>query len=480
MSTQIMDKVDKTTFLYEKIIDDIRNRIANGNLRPGEKLPSVRKLSRDWDVSVSTVLQSYIALETIGLIEAKPQSGYYIRYKSGRVLPEPETPNIQSAIKNYGCNELVTNLCELSTIPGLISLGAGIPGSDVLPTKTLNNLLSRIARSCSKGINYEFPPGNSKLRHELAKRTIEWGGDISQEDIIITNGATEALSLSLQAVAKAGDTILTESPTYYGVLQLIENFGMHALEIPTRPKDGIDIDAFKKAIKNHKVAACILYPSINNPLGSIMPDDNKRKVYEILSGKDIPLIEGDVYGELYFGQTRPKPIKSLDKKGLVLYSSSFKTIAPGYRVGWVCPGRYFDKVKKLKYMSSLANASFPQMAMAEFLRTGGYERCIRNLRKKFISNISIVSSLICEYFPDGTKISKPQGGHYLWIELPENVNSIKLQRLALKENISIAPGPLFSTKDDFLNYIRLSCACSWSSVIDKVIKTLGELCKKAH
>lgn len=474
-----MTSKSKETFLYKKIADKINGQISSGTLKCGDQLPSVRKLSKDLGISISTVMQTYIYLESLGLVEAKPQSGYYVSLKSGKVLPEPEISNVDSEIKSYGSDELVSNVHDLAKIPDLLSLGAGIPCADILPTNKLKKIAGLICRnSDNAGITYEFPPGLDKLRIEIAKRSLKCGCDFNRDEIIITNGCIEAIGLALKAIAKPGDTLITESPTYYVVLQMIKNLGMNVLEIPTHPKNGIDVDLFNKAIKNHKIAGALLYPSINNPLGSIMPQENREKLYKIIASNNIPLIEGDVYGELYFGKSHPKSIKSIDDRGLVLYCSSFsKTVAPGYRVGWICPGKFFEKVKRRKFVDSIATATFPQMVMAEFLRSGSYDKSLKDLRNIYSSRISVMSGFISEYFPEGTKITRPQGGFYLWVELPRSINSIKLQRLALKENISIAPGPLFSVNDDFLNYIRLSCACPWTPQIELAIKKLGELCK---
>lgn len=467
------------SFLYKKIADKISGQISSGILKSGDQLPSVRKLSKDLGISISTVMQTYIHLESLGLVEAKPQSGYYVSLRSGKKLPEPEIANVENEIKSYGSDELVSNVHDLAKIPNLLSLGAGIPCADILPTNKLKKIAGLVSRkSDDGGITYEFPPGLEKLRIEIAKRSLKCGCDFNKDEIIITSGCIEAIGLALKAIGKPGDTLITESPTYYVVLQMIKNLGMNVLEIPTHPKYGIDIDLFSKAVKNHKIAGALLYPTINNPLGSIMPQENREKLYKVLSQNNLPLIEGDVYGELYFGKSHPKSIKSMDDKDLVLYCSSFsKTIAPGYRVGWMCPGKYFEKVKRRKFVDSIATATFPQMVMAEFLRSGGYDKSLKDLRNIYSSRISVLSGFISEYFPEGTKITRPQGGFYLWVELPKSINSIKLQRLALKENISIAPGPLFSVNDDFLNFIRLSCSCPWTPQIELAIKKLGALCK---
>lgn len=466
------------SFLYEKIVDDISTNISRGVLKPGEKLPSIRKLSNKLHVSMSTIIQAYIELEDLRLIEVKPQSGYYVRFSPNRTLPEIEIRNVESAIKNYGCDGLVTNLCELSSIPNIISLGAAAPSNENLPIKKLGNIIKSLCRSDNYGIEYEFSPGNPKLRREIAKKSFEWGYNSTIDDIVISSGGNDALNLSLRAVAKPGDNIAIECPTYYGLIQIIEELGMNAIRISTHPKHGMDVEALKKAVKNQKISACVLYPCISNPLGSVMPEDNKKEFYLFLSSKNIPIIEGDIYGELYFGKTRPTPIKAIDNKGIVLYHSSFsKTVAPGFRTGWVMPGRYFEKVKRLKYLSSIGSPVLPQLAIAEFLRSGGHERCLRKLRQIYSIRQKLLSSYISEYFPETTKISTPQGGLHLWVELPKEVDSIKLQRLALKENISIAPGPLFSTKDCFINCIRLSYATRWNGSIELAVKKVGEIAK---
>ena len=468
-------------FLYEEVAERIKNQIASGVLKAGEKLPSIRKLSKDLNISLSTVMQSYIMLEGLGLVESKPQSGYYVRYRQGKTLPEIELQNPHAVTSKYTGFQLASKVHELAKIPKIISLGSGLPELDILPAKSINRIIKKISRDYeSVGISYEFPPGLFDLRREIAKQSIEWGCEFSPEEIIITSGAIEAITLALKILTKPGDTVITESPTYYVIFQLIENLGLKVLEIPTHPRDGINIECLYEALKEHKVSACLLYPTINNPLGSVMPKKSREELYELIAKKNIPMIEANVYGELCFNNSRPQPVKALDKKGIILYVSSFsKTVAPGYRVGWINPGRYFEKIKHFKFTNTLATASLPQIAMSEFLKSGGYERTLKNLRRVYSSRISVLSGYVSEYFPNGTKIAKPQGGFYLWIELPKRIDSIKLLELALKENISIAPGPIFSTKKEYLNYIRLSCACPWiSSAIEEAIRKLGNLCRE--
>ena len=466
-------------FIYEDIADNLAYQITKGVYKAGEKIPSVRKLSNELGVSTKTVEQSYILLEGLGLIEGKPQKGYFVCDIPCKIPEEPKTSKIKIIETRFQGDNIATELLKSARIKDAVLLGPAVPSSEILPGKKLNQILGNICRSAEpKGIGYEFPPGNYELRQQIAKRSIEWGRSFTPEDLIITNGTTEAVLLALRAIAKAGDTIVTESPTSFGILQVITNLGMKTLEIPTHPRDGIDLNYLKQAFKSHNIAACLLCPSINNPLGSLIPEGNKKEIYKLFASKNIPIIEDDVYGELYFGNSRPKPIKAFDEEGIVLYCSSFsKTIAPGYRVGWIYPGKFYDLINKLKIFTSYATNTLAQMAITEFLRTGGYDRSLRKLRIKYESQLSIASRYVGEYFPQGTKLSRPQGGFLLWVELPEQVNSIELQKLALKEKITIAPGPLFSTHTGYENFIRISCGFPPTQEIKEAVQGLGTLAK---
>jgi DNA-binding transcriptional MocR family regulator len=290
----------------------------------------------------------------------------------------------------------------------------------------------------------------------------------------------EALNLCLRAVAKPGDIIAIESPAFYGTLQVIESLGMRALEIATDPRDGIMLGALDSALRRQKVKACLFVTNFSNPLGSCMPDGRKKELVELLARREIPLIEDDIYGDLYFGDARPRAAKAYDKKGLVLLCSSFsKTLAPGYRVGWTAPGRFKPRVESLKFTSSMANATAPQMAIADFLQSGGYDRYLRKMRRILMTQVQQMSAAVGKYFPDGTKVTRPQGGYVLWVELPRSIDSIELYRRALERKISIAPGPIFSPKQRYKNFIRVSCGLPWSEKIDGAVRTLGELARKS-
>lgn len=473
-------KRKKSKFRYEEIVENLSSQIKKCNLNAGEKLIPVRRLSETLGVSVNTVLQAYSELENLGLIESKPQSGYFVRNLKNLVVPEIKTLTAEIAVKTYKGEELITNAHEIANIKGLVSFGGGVVSEEILPKEKLNKIMIKTLKELNNtSTHYEFPPGYYKLRKELSKISSEWSSEITPEDIIITSGAAEAISLSLKAIAKPEDTIITESPTFYMLSPMIKSLGMKVLEVPTNPKSGIDVNHLKNILQSYKISGCITYPTLNSPTGSIMPEENRESLYKLLSTNDIPIIECDIWGELHFLNKKPKPIKSFDKDGDVIYLSSLtKTGAPGLRIGWCIPGKYFKRIKELKYMHSIATSTFSQIVATEYIRSGVYKKSISNLKKTYQTRLNIMYQLVSTYFPNGTRMIKPQGGAFLWIELPSNVNSIKLQELAIENGITINPGPIFSTRNCFSNYIRLSCVCDWEiDEVEKAIKTLGDLTK---
>jgi DNA-binding transcriptional MocR family regulator len=299
---------------------------------------------------------------------------------------------------------------------------------------------------------------------------------VDPDEIIITVGATEAINLSLQAVAKPGDTVAVESPTYYAMLHAIERLGMRAIEVPTHPADGIDVDMLARIIDQQKIAACMVMPNFQNPLGFQMPDERKKQLVELLAAHDIPAIENDVYQELYYGETRPSTLKNFDKKGLVLHCASFsKSLTASYRIGWAMPGRYRAQVEKLKFLNTLTTPSVPQVAVADYLRNDGYDRHLRNVRKVYRQQARIMSAMVLRFFPAGTRISTPQGGYVLWVELPERVDSMRLYQAALACSNTKGPGTMFSTRNDFRHFIRLNYSYPWNAQTEAALRTLGEL-----
>ncbi len=467
--------------LYEQLAAHIEQAITSGALRIGQRVPSVRSLSRQHGVSIATVLAAYRLLEDRSLIQPRPQSGYYVR---STPAPPPELPEITrpskapTAVSNA---EIIYQFLREAGRPSIIPLGAACPSTDQMPIRTLSRIAASIARRAPLTSNaYDLPPGCAALRRAVARCAVDAGVTVSPDQIVTTTGSTEAISLCLRVVAKAGDTVAIESPTYYGVLQTIASLGMKALEIPTCPRDGISLDALRYALDQSRVKAVLLQPSFNNPLGSSMPVEARKAVVAMLSERRIPLIEDDIYGDLPFQPTGRLPAcKAFDTEGWVLLCSGFsKTLSSGMRVGWCAPGRFFDDVARLKVFSTFASATLPQMAVAEFLESGGYERHLRKIRRVYASQVQRIRSLVGQYFPPGTRATDPAGGFVLWIELDKSIDSTTLHEAALRNDISIAPGPIFSASGRYRHFIRLNCGLQWTDRIEPAIERLGQLIRE--
>ncbi len=449
--------------------------IEQGTLPAGGRVPSVRQLSQQQGVSISTVVQAYRLLEDRGLIEGRPQSGYYVR----ATTPEPWVAPARDATPDptaLSAAELMLMVLRDIGDPRLVPLGAAVPDAALLPAAKLHRLLTTLSRRCpERGVAYDAPAGCLELRVQVARRALATGCTLTPDDIVTTNGCQEALNLALQAVCQPGDAVAVESPTYYGLLQAIETLGLRAVEIPTHPQEGISLSALRYALAETPLRAAVVMSNFSNPLGTCLTDERKRALVALLSEHDVPLIEDDIYGDLCFGAERPRVAKAYDTRGLVLLCSSFsKTLAPGYRVGWIAAGRYQARVEQLKMARNLATATLPQLAIAEFLANGSYDYHLRTMRRAYARQVAAVVGAVRQYFPSGTRVVEPAGGMVVWVELPAAVDARVLYARARAAGISVAPGPLFSAKARYRSCVRLSAA-GWSRPIARALRTLGAL-----
>jgi DNA-binding transcriptional MocR family regulator len=462
--------------LYRQIANRIAGLIEAGTLRAGDRVPSLRQTSAQQRVSLSTSLQAYGLLESRGLVEARPQSGFYVRPRLDVPAPDPERVRVPAARTHVDLASALETLLRASQDPTLVGLGAAAPSPELLPERSLARLIGPILRRKAGHDAYSTAPGLFALRREIARRAIDWGGLLSPDDVVTTCGGTEALYLALRAVTRPGDTVAVESPAYFGTLLLLQNLGLTAVEVPTLPGAGISVDGLRQALAKHRLAACIATFNCHNPLGFVTGDEATRQIVELLARHEVPLIEDEVYGELQFSETPARPAKAFDRAGLVLLCASFsKVIAPGYRVGWIAAGRYHRKVLELKFTTTLATPTLPQLAIAAFLRGGAFDRHIRQMRIACRARVERMREAIGGHFPPGTRVTKPAGGFLLWVELPGEVDALRLFDEALDEGISITPGPAFSARLRFRNCIRLNCAHPWSERIEWALAVLGRL-----
>ena len=467
--------------LYVDIAENLTKQMARGALRAGDRVPSLRRLSLQQGVSISTALQAYLWLETRGYLEARPQSGFYVRTPYAKLIPEPEHAPAQCSPASHNPASVLGDILDSFNDPDAVQFGAGSASPELFPIRRMNLIVRQIVnRNPNHSAQYTFPPGLELLRHQIARRSIEAGPGLGPGDISITTGAQEAINLALRAVARPGDTVVVEGPTYFGVIGNAASTGVKLVEVLTHPQLGMDLNELERVARKHRIKACVVMPNCHNPLGYVLSDEYKRSLAELAGRYNFTVIEDDVYGDLVFRGPRPRTVKSFDRKGVVILCASFsKVLPPGYRVGWVAGGRYRADIERLKLVTSVASPSLSQMVVAEFLHSGGYDRHLKRLRTCLQAQMEEVRRAIARYFPEGTRISRPAGGYMLWVELPRQVDAAKVARAAMAQHISILPGNAFSVAGRFGNYIRLNCGHQWSEAHDQALLTLGKLCDRA-
>lgn len=483
MSVRSKAQADIDLKRYERYAEEIATLIRKQTLRPGDRLPSVRQASASRRISPATVFEAYYLLEARGLIQARPRSGYFVSKPTpGKpVASPPETSRPRQRSATVAISDLVFDVLGSVKQRDVVPLGSAFPAPELFPLQQLAASLARGMRGLDPWrIVEDLSPGNEQLRRQISRRYALAGVDVSCDEIVITNGAMEALNLSLAAVTRPGDAVIVESPTFYAALQALERLNLKAVEVATNPRDGVDLDALAAALKRYSVKACWLMTNFQNPLGSLMPDANKQSLIDMLAASGVPLIEDDVYGELYFGVQPPRPAKAFDREGLVMHCSSFsKCLAPGYRVGWVAAGRQMQRIERLKLMTTLSAAVPSQEALAGYLDRGGYDRHLRKLRALFERQQAVALSAIERHFPSGTRVTRPSGGYFVWVEMPQRIDALVLQRLALAQQISLAPGQLFSADHRFTNCIRINYGFSDERRLTEALQNVGRMATSA-
>ena len=463
--------------LYKTVADELATLIRAGTLEVGDRVPSVRELCRERGVSPATAMRAYEDLEAAGLVETRRRSGYYVSDSWRQQLTEPRHSRPSPRSTRVEVNDLVFQILEASRDRDVVPLGSAFPSPLLFPWAKLARYLGSSARHMDPWSTVEsLPPGSDDLRRQIARRYLHAGVRVPLEEIVITSGAMEALNLSLQTVTSPGDTVAVEAPAFYACLQAVEMCGLKAVEIPTHPREGVDVAALAQVIARHNIKACWFMTTLQNPLGATMPQESKRELVALLQRHGIPLIEDDVYAELQFGEERTKPAKAFDTRGLVLHCGSFaKCLAPGYRLGWVAAGQFAQAVQRRKITSSLATSIPIQQGIAQMLRQGGYDAHLVKLRAALAKQQAAALDSLRKHLPPDYRVTRPAGGYFLWIELAPAVDSLEVHRLALDAGISIAPGPMFSVRREFRNCLRLNYGHPWTPQMDKAVAKLGNI-----
>ena len=465
--------------LYEQIFVKIKEKIKNGYYQDEDKLPSIREMSKSQKVSVTTVQEAYRMLEYTGFVYSKNKSGYFIKTPKHNNLTNKVSFPKQIPIEAKHWSE-VLELSSKDSSSNFQAFGKGGPNTCLKSLKPIQRIYTDIIKNNPQALyKSDIGKGIKKLRQQVARLLIASGCQVHADEIVITTGCQEAVQLSLKALTKSGDIIAIESPSFHGAIQSYISNDLKILEIPTDPKTGICLSSLQFALEQWPVKVIQLIPTCSNPLGYVMPDSNKEKLYELASEHNVFIIEDDIYGDLYYGHTRPRSIKSFDTDGRVLLCSSFsKTIASGLRVGWVSAGHHANLITHLKYITSLALPTLPQLVMCEYLSEGSYEKHLYLARETYRINRDQIIRWVKDYFPLGTKVSYPEGGYLLWVELPNSADTNKLNKLLNIINIGIAPGRIFTYSEKYQNCFRFNYAFNLESSIEDSVKQIGQEAKK--
>jgi DNA-binding transcriptional MocR family regulator len=458
--------------IYRELADEVQRLIDQRSLRVGQRLPSVRVTARQRQISIGTVMQAYVVLENRGYIEARPKSGYYVRRRPQDASRASPGSVLGPAVRIEE-KDLTEHMMDLSLDPTYFPLGNAFPDRGILNLEKVARVAAAVTRS-DPGILGKYALGRpyQPFVQELSRRYLQTGTVLGHEDFIVTSSCSEALHLALASATRPGDVVIVESPAYFNFLRLISSLGLKAIEVPVDQKRGLSLEALKVALDGNDAKAVIVTPNFHNPTGACMPNSRKEELYSILCDYDIPAIEDDIYADLHFGPVRPKPLKAWDRDGRVMLCSSLsKTVGPGLSLGWISAGKYHDKIDDAKWSNT---PHYPQKVALHVLQEG-YDRHLRRLRSEFKRQVSAVSAAVRTYFPRGTRVTEPAGGFVLWVECPPAVDAVRLRHGAMEEKIVIAPGPIFSVRDQFRNCIRINCGVPWSSAFERAIQTLGRL-----
>lgn len=456
---------------YARLAQELEAQIRTGVYRVGERLPSVRTLTIERRLAVSTVARAFAELERRDLVEARPRSGYFVRSPSFKTS-KGSLPGQSPRPANHILDEVVSAASD----PCMIPFGGAILAPSVLPLKQLSSIVRELARSQAARVfaSYGLPSGAIELRREIAKRMLAQGAAIGVDDVVITSGAMDAMRLGLSSVVRDGDLVAVESPCFFGTLGTLQEMGLQPVFVRNDPETGLDLQAFADCIAKHKVRAVVVTPNFQNPTGSLMSDDAKLEFLRIAAKHDLPVVEDDIYGDLQFSTRRHPPLASFGV-GDVLHCGSFKTLAPGLRVGWIVPGRHRHRTERLKLSGTIASPLLNQLAIAEFLASGSYDRHLRRLREQLSASVARMRTQLQSCLGPQASIADPKGGFLLWLSLGENIDAFEVYQEMKTRGVSIMPGVLFGTDSSLSNYLRINCGYPFNPERNQALKVLGDV-----
>lgn len=465
--------------LHKQITDFIKGKISNGEWTIGYKLPPQRTLAKALEVNRSTVVTAYDELTAEGLIEGKSGSGTKVVNNTWNLLATTPPPDWSSYV-NSGIHEpnlpTIQEINRAEFIPNMIRLGTGELSPDLLAGALMKQVLEKLpTRKISFG--YEEPKGLLPLRVQISNYLKTIGVQASPSSILIVSGALQALQLISVGLLHKGSTVLTEKPSYLNSLHVFQSAGMRLVGIPL-DKEGIKVNHIPQYKKLHKAALLYTIPSFHNPTGTLMTVERRNQLLNICKQEQLPLIEDDVYRELWFDERPPKPLKSYDKNGFVLYLGSLsKTLSPGLRIGWVVgPEPVIEHLADIKMQTDYGSSSLSQWAAVEWFSTGLYYQHLNEIRKQLKIRRDFTLNTLNKYFSNIATWEKPNGGFYVWVRLLPSISIRKLFEMALAEGILLNPGNVYDNQAD--QYLRISYSFASLSNLEDSLRRLSIIIRR--
>lgn len=471
--------------LYRQIKTYLQQGILSGSLAADTRLPASRQLARDLGVNRITVENAYAELEADGLVFSRLGSGTYVLTPDA-LLSLPKN-NVDAPWPLWQQSMLAqqkvpqSKVFDIKRNPAPISFASGIGDASLFPAEDIRKALQSVMRQDGiAALDYGEHNGYGPLRQSIAHILATQGIQTQPENILITAGSQQALSLVSQLLLNPGDVILVESPTYSGALDLFRALGFKAVGIPVDAQ-GMQVDVLEKLLQQHHPKLIYTIPNFHNPTGTCLTGSRRRQLLVLADRYNVPIVEDDFVGDLrYDGHTQPA-LKALDPGGRVIYISTFsKMLMPGLRVGFLAAdGPVYDGLVNFKRINDLATSALVQRALEAYVTVGRYQAHLRRSCQVFRKRRDVMVSAIKRYLPADIRFDVPQGGLFIWLQLPPGLDSDKLFSLALEFGVDFAPGdPFFPDGVQCSSWIRLNFVAQAPAQIEEGIRRLGRSIKQ--
>jgi 2-aminoadipate transaminase len=465
---------------YVQIRNQLRDRILRGDLSVGARLPPERTLARTLGVSRTTVVSAYDELEAEGLVQGHVGRGTV-------VVGAPPRPDVQPIAwpahfsglgrrlaQRATAAELLT-LHRLSIQPGVISLALGLPDPALLPPERLRLAWEAIVeRLGATAVGVCPVQGTAAVREVITSRMRERGVKVDPEGIVVVNGSQHGLGLLVRLLAEPGETVLVETPTYFGAVQSFLAWGLRLVGVPI-DRDGMDVEQAEFLLARYRPRFIYTGPTYQNPTGATMSLERRERLLVLAQQYQVPIVEDDPFGDLYFHEPPPPPIRALDRDGHVLYLSTFsKNLAPGLRVGWlVAPGPVAERVAVLNQVTELLPNTVGQHLVAEFAQRGWLDEQIAQARATYSSRCQVLDAALHRHRLPGMQWAVPEGGMFLWLQLPAPVDAHDLLTDTGRKGVVFLPGSLMYPADGPRNVCRLNFSVPDPEAIEQGVATIA-------